>query len=150
MTGKGAWWMTPVAPLKAMTMLTMKKEMATIEIWEQVVSKVESGESVIHSYRFTPGQANSNDTALFISLQARPRNKTDPIYLEANCQVAALNASEIQYAIILQTPHFLKCLGIGSRSLFVHLALPVAKADFGCSTFKGGNLRPMVPLGGRE
>jgi hypothetical protein len=38
---------------------------------------------------------------------------------DANCHDAALNASEIQYAIIDVTPHFLSCLGTGSKSLFV-------------------------------
>lgn len=39
--------------------------------------------------------------------------------LAPNCQVAALKASEIQYAMKLVTPHFLACGGTGSRSLFV-------------------------------
>lgn len=37
----------------------------------------------------------------------------------ANCHVAALKASEIQYATKLITPHFRRCGGTGSRSLLV-------------------------------
>ena len=71
--------------------------------------------------------------------------------LLANCQVAALKASEIQYAvkpvlgighihisvtipIKLAIPHFRACKGIGSRSRFVQRALPAAKADCACCT----------------
>lgn len=86
--------------------------------------------------------------------------------LEANSQVAALKASEIQYAknwldlvisiedvdglrrgqiscggglpIILATPHLRPRKGIGSRSRFVHRALPDAKADSCCETLNRG------------
>ena len=37
----------------------------------------------------------------------------------ANCQVAALKASEIQYAMKLVTPHLRRLGGTGSRSLLV-------------------------------
>jgi hypothetical protein len=49
----------------------------------------------------------------------------------ANCHVAGLKASDIQYAIILVTPHFRRLGGTGSRSLFVQRALPEAKAEVG-------------------
>lgn len=41
------------------------------------------------------------------------------ITLAPNCHVAALKASDIQYAMKLVTPHFLSWGGTGSRSLFV-------------------------------
>ena len=54
--------------------------------------------------------------------------------LLANCHVAALKASEIQYATKLVTPHFRAPGGTGSRSAFVHRELPDAKADAGWFT----------------
>lgn len=41
------------------------------------------------------------------------------ITLAPNCHVAALKASDIQYAMKLVTPHFLSWGGTGSRSLLV-------------------------------
>ena len=58
-TGKGAWYMTPVAPLKEITIETMKKLTATMEMDSRHVSPI-------------------------------------AMIDEANCQVAALKASEIQ------------------------------------------------------
>lgn len=48
---------------------------------------------------------------------------------------------------LLTTPHFRLCLGTGSRSLFVHLALPLAKAEAGWSTRKDGNVNFMAVVG---
>lgn len=50
-----------------------------------------------------------------LSRHVNPSATTDA----PNCQVAALKASEIQYAMKLVTPHFLACGGTGSRSSFV-------------------------------
>ena len=74
-TGNDAWWITPVAPFRAMTMETMKKLMATMDM---------------------------------DSLQVRPM----AIILLANSHVAALKASDIQYAMKLIT---LRLVSIISR-----------------------------------
>lgn len=96
-----------------------------------------------------------NATTATLSRHVSPTAMT----LAPNCQVAALKASDIQYAMKLVTPHFLSCGGTGSRSLFVlvihtsvsvpaglvtrnenlirftdHLAFPSANDDLGCST----------------
>jgi hypothetical protein len=82
MTGNGMWWSTPMAPLKAMTIETIKKLSATMPSDSRQVSPT----------------------------------ATMPA---ANCHVAALKASEIQYAMNDVTPHFRSCGATGSRSLFV-------------------------------
>jgi hypothetical protein len=56
----------------------------------------------------------------------------------ANCHVAALKASEIQYAMKLVTPHFRFPGGTGSRSTFVQRVPSWAKTDFGVSTWRCG------------
>lgn len=60
-------------------------------------------------------------TTAILSRQVSPT----AITLAPNCHVAALKASEIQYAMKLVTPHFLSCGGTGSRSLFVLFARSV-------------------------
>lgn len=103
-------------------------------------------------------------TMAMLSRHVRPRATTDA----PNCHVAALKASEIQYAMKLVTPHFGASGGTGSRSLLVlefsvrlalplsyestfgaketyHLALPSAKQDSVCSTCRRGLLK-FMPL----
>lgn len=106
MTGNGAWWMTPVAPLNA--------------IWDV------TGESAVERIMGTrdgpPARLTTMDmmkklraTTAILSRHVSPTAMT----LAPNCHVAALKASEIQYAMKLVTPHFLSCGGTGSRSLLV-------------------------------
>lgn len=52
-----------------------------------------------------------------LSRQVRPKATMEA----PNCHVAALNASDIQYAMKLATPHLRSSGGTGSRSLFVLL-----------------------------
>lgn len=92
------------------------------------------------------------------SRQERPT----AMMLDANCQVAALKASEIQYAIAgsvsifnqalrwdyeenagriqrkLRGPQSRPARGTGSRSRFVQRALPLANADCDCATRRRG------------
>lgn len=61
-------------------------------------------------------------TTATLSRHVRPSAMTEA----PNCHVAALKASEIQYAMKLVTPHFRAAGGTGSRSLLVLAGLSSA------------------------
>lgn len=137
-------WRIVFLPFREITIETMKKPTATIAKDSRHVKPMAR---ILLANCHVAALGTVSNCNHFVDSKILLEGIRNPVRNEAHWAPSALIHQFTFLSIIMNSlAYFRPYRGTGSKSLFVHRALPSAKADFGWSTLRCGRLNFMTPI----